>query len=225
MNKSSNNGGINGGNVIQHIVDNDIDIFPNTNDNTTNNNNDDDMITTITLHSFDNNNKYESIQDSELTLPNNQSKQSLHYYHTQQYCIKLKQWKCCNHDNKNNKGCKCGSIKRYHNKDIMNNNNIIIWPLVILLFILCLIFELIMKLLIFIMIFLLYIFKGKIEHLSNAFIFDTWNTFQYYIYPSNGKYACCYGLYGSDGCKEYVKEVKRDPVIDEVNKSLVFDKI
>jgi hypothetical protein len=69
------------------------------------------------------------------------------------------------------------------------------------------------------MIFLLYIFKGKIEHLSNAFTFDTWNTFQYYTYPSNGKYACCYGLYGSDGCKEYVNEVKRDPVIDEVNDS------
>jgi hypothetical protein len=222
MNKSISNGGSDGGNVIKHIIDNDIDIFPNTNDNTTNSSNhDDDMITTITLHSFDNN-KYESIQDSELTLSNNQS---LHYYHTQHYCIKLKQWKCCNNDNQHSKGCKCGSIKRYHNKDIMTNNSIIIWPLVILLFILCSIFELIMKLLIFIMIFLLYIFKGKIEHLSNAFTFDTWNTFQYYTYPSNGKYACCYGLYGYDCCKDYVNEVKMDPVIDEVNRSLVFDKI
>jgi len=83
-----------------------------------------------------------------------------------------------------------------------------------------------MKLLILIMMILLYVFAGKVKTLSLLCQFDSWNTFKYSLFPAPGKYSCCYKSFGSDGCieKKNDKE-KHDPVIDEINKSIVFDKI
>lgn len=146
-------------------------------------------------------------------------------YHTQTYSNQFKKWKCCSNSNADSEGCKVGSVRKYHPGNIMSNNNIYLWPITITIFLFCAVFELIMKLLILTMIFLLYVFEGKIQRFYSLSKFDSWNTFRYSLIPIPGKYDCCFDLYGSDGCTVYVKVEERDPVIDEVNKVLVFDKI